>query len=84
MTWAWPISKFQKKEDMFSKTFVVIAIAIAIHKLAKKENEASVKTATELIRSCSQLLSKASLFMLALSFYALINDFNLWLSWLMS
>jgi len=71
---------------MFSKTFVVIAMAIAIHKLAKKENEASVKTATELIRSCSQLLSKASLFMFVWSFHDLVNniDFNLWLSWSLS
>lgn len=71
---------------MFDKALVVIAMAIAIHKLAKKENEASVKTATELIRSCSQLLSKASLFMLAWSFCALVNniDFNLWLIWLVS
>jgi hypothetical protein len=61
---------------MLQNILVVIALAIAINKLAK-ENETNLKTAIELIRSCSQLISKATRFMLSWGFVELVSNLDL-------
>lgn len=61
---------------MLQNILVVIALAIAINKLAK-ENETNLKTAIELIRSCSQLISKVTRFMLSWGFVELVSNIDL-------
>ncbi|RIW17926.1 hypothetical protein DS957_003935 [Vibrio harveyi] len=65
-----------KKKMMLQNILVVIALAIAINKLAK-ENKTNLKTAIELIRSCSQLISKATRFMLSWGFVELVSNLDL-------
>ncbi|QFT40073.1 MULTISPECIES: hypothetical protein [unclassified Vibrio] len=62
---------------MLPKICVVIALAIAINKLAKKENETNLKAAAEFIKSCSQLISKATRFMLAWGFVELVHGLDI-------